>query len=177
MYSGAIDATIGSTEHGVATVTRPAPERNAPSADKCAAPVFPRDPATIVSRPKSPLCESAALGSMRSLLGGQQLDVPSVDAVDDVLRNADVGNDDIAGVLFTGRKNERQLGRRERNRHRRVDAVTDDVRGIGGQPARQIDRHDGDRRRVHIGDDRLHHAAQGRLQTGAEDRVHDQRAL
>ena len=41
MYSGAIAATIGTHERGVATVTRPAPERSAPSAARCAAPVLP----------------------------------------------------------------------------------------------------------------------------------------
>src|SRR5688500_5678352 len=66
MYSGAIDATIGRHEAGVATVTRPAPERRAPIAARWAAPVLPRDPATTVTRPKSPLCESAARGSTSS---------------------------------------------------------------------------------------------------------------
>ena len=39
------------SDAGVATVTRPAPERSAPIADRCAAPVLPRDPATISTRP------------------------------------------------------------------------------------------------------------------------------
>ena len=38
MYSGAIAATIGWHAAGVATVTRPAPERSAPTAARCAAP-------------------------------------------------------------------------------------------------------------------------------------------
>ena len=51
MYSGAIAATIGRQHAGVATVTSPAPDRSAPSAARCAAPVFPREPATISTRP------------------------------------------------------------------------------------------------------------------------------
>ena len=41
MYSGAIAATIGRHDAGVATVTRPAPDRSAPIAARCAAPVLP----------------------------------------------------------------------------------------------------------------------------------------
>ena len=63
MYSGAIAATIGRHDAGVATVTSPAPDFSAPIAERNAAPVFPIDPATSVTRPKSPLCESAARGS------------------------------------------------------------------------------------------------------------------
>ncbi len=51
MYSGAIAATIAWQPAGVATVTRPAPERSAPIAAQMAAPVFPRDPATISTWP------------------------------------------------------------------------------------------------------------------------------
>ena len=58
MYSGAMAATIGTHDRGVAIVTSPAPDRSAPSAARCAAPVRPLEPATISTRPKSPLCES-----------------------------------------------------------------------------------------------------------------------
>ena len=51
MYSGAIAATIGWHDAGVATVTSPAPDRSAPTAARCAAPVLPREPATISTRP------------------------------------------------------------------------------------------------------------------------------
>ena len=51
MYSGPIAATIGWHAAGVATVTRPAPDRSAPTAARCAAPVLPREPATTSTRP------------------------------------------------------------------------------------------------------------------------------
>ena len=40
-------------------MTRPAPDRRAPTAARCAAPVLPREPATIRTCPKLPLCASA----------------------------------------------------------------------------------------------------------------------
>ena len=51
MYSGAIAATIGRHAAGVATLTSPAPDRSAPIADRCAAPVLPIEPATINTWP------------------------------------------------------------------------------------------------------------------------------
>ena len=51
MYSGPIADTIGWQAAGVAIVTRPAPERSAPIAARCAAPVLPSEPATISTRP------------------------------------------------------------------------------------------------------------------------------
>jgi hypothetical protein len=59
MYSGAIAATIGRHDLGVAIVTSPAPDRSAPVAARWAAPVRPTDPAMTRTLPKSPLCESA----------------------------------------------------------------------------------------------------------------------
>ena len=66
MSSAASDATMGRQLAGVAIVTRPAPERSAAIPARNAAPVLPTDPATTVTRPKSPLCESAVLGSISS---------------------------------------------------------------------------------------------------------------
>ena len=51
MYSAPSAATIGRQLAGVATVTSPAPDRSAAIAASAAAPVFPRDPATISTRP------------------------------------------------------------------------------------------------------------------------------
>ena len=48
---GAIAATTAWQLAGVATVTSPAPDRSAPIAARCAAPVLPREPATISTRP------------------------------------------------------------------------------------------------------------------------------
>ena len=106
MNTGDIAARTGRQHRGVATVTSPAPDRNAPSAARCAAPVFPTEPATIVSRPKSPLCESAARGptDAAQLLGCEQLDVWALEAFDDFVRNADVGDDDVAGIGLARRQ-------------------------------------------------------------------------
>ena len=62
MYSTACAATIGWQDRGEATLTRPAPARIAPWPHSTAAPLFPIDPATTSTRPKSPLCASAARG-------------------------------------------------------------------------------------------------------------------
>ena len=76
MNTGDMAASTGRQQRGVATVTSPAPDRKAPIAARCAAPVFPIEPATIVSLPKSPLCESAARGpTSADLLRCEQLDV------------------------------------------------------------------------------------------------------
>ena len=50
MYSGSW-ATIPRHDPAVATVTRPAPARRAPRPASRAAPVLPREPATIATRP------------------------------------------------------------------------------------------------------------------------------
>ena len=102
MYSGAIAATIGTHDRGVAIVTSPAPDRSAPIAARCAAPVLPIDPATTSTRPKSPLCESALRGrhDLAHPLARQQLEVRPIELVDERQRNADVGDDEVAAHAF-----------------------------------------------------------------------------
>ena len=51
MYSAPIAASTAWHDAGVAMVTRPAPDRSAPVAARCAAPVLPREPATTSTRP------------------------------------------------------------------------------------------------------------------------------
>ena len=104
MYSGAIAATIGRHERGVATVTRPAPDRSAPIAARCAAPVRPIEPAMTSTRPKSPLCESAARGrhELAHPLAREQLEVRPLDVVDHRHRNADVGDHEVAACESAG---------------------------------------------------------------------------
>ena len=51
MYSAPIAATIGCALRGVATLTSPAPDRSAPTAARCAAPVLPREPAMTSTCP------------------------------------------------------------------------------------------------------------------------------
>ena len=71
-------------------------------------------------------------------------------------RNADVGDDDVAGPRLGRRQHQRQLRRAERHGERglRCDSPIGSWR-VGRQAARQIDRDDGNPRRVHVGDDRL----------------------
>ena len=100
MYSGACAATIGVTLAGVATVTSPAPDRSAPRAARIAAPLLPRDPATIRTRPKSPLCASDARGlisgRIRSRVSSSSRGPSSV--VEHLGGNADVGDHDLAAT-------------------------------------------------------------------------------
>ena len=51
MNSAPSAATIGTHDAGVATVTSPAPDRSAAIAARAAAPVLPRDPATMSTWP------------------------------------------------------------------------------------------------------------------------------
>ena len=111
------------------------------------------------------------------MLGREQLDVRAFETFDDFVRDADVGNDHLAGVGFARRQHEWQLRRGKRDRERRVDAVADQMRRVCGQTAWQIDRHDRDLRRVHVSDDGLDHSGHGCLESGSEDRIDDQAAL
>src|SRR5437868_1871404 len=60
MYDGSIEATTSSTQIGTASVTSPAPLRNAAWPASEIAPLIPRDPPTKSARPKSPLWLSAS---------------------------------------------------------------------------------------------------------------------
>ena len=108
MYSGIIIASVGTHDRGVAIVTSPAPERSAPSAARCAAPVRPTDPAMTRTRPKSPLCESAARAGtssrMRSRVSSSSHG-PSSSSITDA-GNPDVGDHQIAAV-GVGRRQDR----------------------------------------------------------------------
>ncbi len=109
------------TPAGVATVTRPAPDRSAPTAARCAAPVFPRDPATTSTWPKSPLWASGrrAGTSVRTLVAREQLARAA-------RRGASMTSSGIPMSATTrspastlgGRQDERQLRRGERDGER-----------------------------------------------------------
>ena len=126
MYSGAIAATIGLARRGVATVTSPAPDRSAPSAARCAAPVLSEragddQHAAVVALVA--VGRARGVTSSRIALARQQLDARAVERLDDRGRDADVGDDDVAGARLGRRQDERQLRRRERDRHARLDRV------------------------------------------------------
>ena len=118
----------------------------------------------------------ARLDHQADLLGRQQLDLAALDAVDDVVGNADVGNHHVARVVFTRRQHQRQLGRRQRHRHRRRQALTEQVRRVGGEPARQVHGHDRDAHDVDVGHHGFQQAGERCAQPGADDRIDDERA-
>ena len=99
IYSGISALTTGWQTCGVATVTSPAPERSAPSAASRAAPVFPVDPATISTRPQSPLWMPSDLGTTRSRAHSRVRTSTRrpVEGRDHRIRNPDVGDHHLAG--------------------------------------------------------------------------------
>ena len=169
MYSGAIAATIGRHDFGVAMVTSPAPDRSAPMAARCAAPDRPSDPAMTSTRPKSPLCESAARAGTSSRIRSRVSSsmIRPLDLVEQRERNADVGDHEIAAVRVGRRQDERDLRRRERHRHRRFDRLPFHIGGVGGDAGRQIDRDDRHAEAVHVGDDGLEQSAELSVKAGA----------
>jgi len=104
----------------------------------------------------------------------KQFEKGPLELVDDVIGNADVGDDHVAGVRFGRRQHQRQLGCAERHRDRGFDRCADLVGGIGAHPRWQVDRHDRHAGLVDVGDDSLHEAGERRRQAGAEDRIDDQ---
>ena len=79
--------------------------------------------------------------------------------------------------VSAGGRTSGSFGRRERHRQAGLDRVADRLRRIGRQAGRQIDRDHRDARRVDVGDDAFDQAGERRVEAGAEDRVHDQRAV
>ena len=147
---------------GVATVTRPGARLAArPNAARWAAPVLPREPATISTRPKSPLWVSGARGvtSARIAIRVSSSTRGPSSASKTTRRDADVGDDDVAGARFGRRQHERQLRRAERDGERppRSTSPIGSWR-VGGQARRQVDRHDRDAGRVDVGDHGLDQA-------------------
>ncbi len=121
MYSAPSAATIGRHDAGVATVTRPAPDRSAASAASAAAPVLPARSRHDHARGRSRPCASPAergSTSARIDVSRQHLDPGTADVGDDRLGNADVGNDELAGERLAGRQHERKLRRAERDGQR-----------------------------------------------------------
>ena len=92
-------------------------------------------------------------------------------------RDADVGDDEIARVRIGRRKDERNLRRRQRDRHRRVDGWSIERRRVGRHACRQIDRDDWSAEAVEIGDDGLEESRERSAKAGTEDRVDHELAL
>ena len=109
-----------------------------------------------------------------NLIPGHQLDERSFERVDDEGRYADVGDDHLARLLLRRRQDERQLRRAERDGDRRLDAIADQVRGVGRHPRRQVDRDDRNPAGVQVGDDRLVQPIERAAEAGPEQRVDDQ---
>ena len=157
MNSAPSAATIGSSGAGVATVTRPAPDRRAPMGAE-------RRRAGLAARAGDHQhaaevalvgVDGARLDEAAHAVAGEQLEARPVEPVDDAGRDADVGDDDLAGLLFRRRQHQRQLRRAERDGDRRFDGVADQVRGVGRHARGQVDGDDRDAGAVEVGDDRL----------------------
>ena len=118
MYSGAIAATIGTHDRGVATVTRPAPDRSAPIAARCAAPVLPERAGDDQHAAEVALVRigGARRHQLAHPLARQQLEVRALELVDHRRRDADVGDHQVAGVRVGGRKHQRQSSARRASR-------------------------------------------------------------
>ena len=175
MYSGAIAAMIGTHDRGVAMVTRPAPDRSAPSAARCAAPVRPMRSGDDQDAAEVALVRvgRARRHELAHALARQELEVRSLELVEHRIRDADVGDHQIAAVRIGGRKDQRDLRRAERHRHRRFDRLAFDLVRVGRHAGRQIDRHDRHAEPVDVGDDGLEQPAQLAVKPGAENRVDD----
>ena len=145
MYSGAQRRDDRHARRGVATVTRPAPERSAPmrgqmrGAGLAARSGDDQDAAEValVRVGGARLDRASRICSVR-----QQLDPRAVEAVDDACGMPMSAIDEVAREGLRRRQHQRQLRRAERHRHRRVDRRSPITsRRVGRQPARQIDRH------------------------------------
>ena len=101
----------------------------------------------------------------------EEVDARTVDPIDHVLRDADLGDDQVAAVALGRRQDQRQLRRPERHRDRRLHHVARDRRGVRRQPRRQIHGHDRQAAGVDVVDDALQETAGGAPESGAEYRV------
>ena len=110
-------------------------------------------------------------------LARQQFEMLTLDLVEQRQRNPDVGDDQIARVRVGWRKDERNLRRAERDRHRRFDGRPLERRAVGGDAGRQIDRHDRDAEPVQIGHDGFEEARERAAEAGSEDGVDDELAI
>ena len=107
----------------------------------------------------------------------EELDARTLDRFENVRRNADIGDDDIARTRLGGRQHQRQLRCRQRHGHAGFDRIADRIGRIGGQSRRQIDGHNRNAGGVDIRDDAFDEPADGRVQAGAEHCVDDERAV
>ena len=161
----------------MATVTRPAPRRSAPDGGQVRRARSSR--ATRRRRARGRTCPCARRGprgwtSGRRSSAVEQPEVGPLEGVDDVVRDPDVRDREVARQVARRRQHERELRRAERDGQRRLDGRTDHLVGVGRQAARQVDRDHRHRRRVDVVHDRLDEAGQRRLQAGAEQGVDDE---
>ena len=125
MYSGAIAATIGRHERGVATVTSPAPDRSAPMRREVRRAGLARASRRRPARGRSRPCASRRRAPARSRASARAsaARAAALRARRAAARNADVGDHQIAGVRVGRRKDQRNLRRRQRDGHRRLDRL------------------------------------------------------
>ena len=105
---------------------------------------MPREPAMTSTRPKSPLwlSVSARRHELAHRSAREQIHPRAVETLEHLDRNADVGDDDVAGARFGRRQHERKLGRAERDGGIGFDRCADGLGGVSRQAGWQIDRDD-----------------------------------
>ena len=164
MYSGAMAATIGT--HGSRRRDRDEARARSQRAER-------RQVRGAASADRSGDDQHAAevsfvrVGRARGsqlahALARQQLEIRTIELVDDRGRDADVGDHEVAGVGVGRRQDERQLRRRQRDGHRRLDGLPVELVRVGRQAGRQIDRDDWNAEAVDVGDDGLEQSRERR---------------
>ena len=176
MYSGAIAASTAWHHAGVAIVTSPAPDRSAPIAGQMRGPAAALGPGNHqhVAVVAFVRVERAGLHERPHLRARQELDPRPLHCLEHVVGDPDVRDDDVARLHLGRRQHERQLGCAERDRHRGLDGIADEVWRVSRHARRQINGDHRDAGAVDVGDDRFEHALERRSQARAEQRVNDE---
>ena len=141
MYSGAMDATMAAHDRGVAMVTRPAPGAQCPDRGEMGGTGSSARACHDQHAAEVPLVRfrGARRNDLPHPLAREQLEIRPVEVIDDRMRDADVGDDQIAGMGIGRRKNQRNFRRGQRDRHRCLDRDAVELCSIRGQAGRQID--------------------------------------
>ena len=153
------------------------PTRSAPTAARCAAPVFPRDPATTSTWPKSPLCASRPRGLAPAAAGSSRVSSRTSGPSRPSMTSSGMP------MSATTRSPARSRAGGRTSGSFGAPSVTVSAAWMAGpitscvSADRPLGRSIGDdrhRRAVDVGHDGLEQARQRRLQAGAEQRVDDE---
>ena len=170
-----VAALTASASRGLAIVTSPAPARRAPRAASRAAPVDHEGPETTTAWPRSYLCPAelrhrkAFAPERGEVLGGLRRDLRQHGC-----GNSDVGNRDRATVDASRQKEMPGLLAKERYSPRGFDGSPHDGARRAADTARQIDRQDRGRLRIHPFDHGTRQAVDWPIEASAEQGVDHQ---